>query len=169
MQLETSQLSKTAKAFKLFEILGNRDLLTAQHSLNVACITKVLVAHYIKTELGKEKAFIAGLLHDIGKVKMPDYVFSNYVIDDQEEKNIIMEHPAYSKAIIERLDFDQDIINAVFQHHERFDGSGYPSGLKEFQISPAARLLGIVDSFSAIQEDRPYRKGSNVKKTVDIL
>lgn len=169
MNQDAAATSQMKKAFNLFEILANRDILTAQHSLNVACLTKTLAANFIKTELGKEKAFIAGLLHDIGKVKMPDFVFSNYVIDTQEEKEVIQQHPAYSKAILENMGFDADIVKASYQHHERFDGSGYPSGLKEFQITPAARLLSIVDSFSAILEDRPYRKGANVKNAVDIL
>lgn len=161
--------SQMKKAFALFELLAKKDILTAHHSLNVACLSKTIAAHYIKTELNKDKVFIAGLLHDIGKIKLPDFVFSNHVIVKPEEKAIIEMHPIYSKEILECAGFDTDIINAVFQHHERFNGSGYPSGLKGYDITPAARLLSIVDSFSAILEDRPYRKGANVNQAVDII
>ncbi len=161
--------SQMKKAFALFELLAKKDILTAHHSLNVACLSKTIAAHYIKTELDKDKVFIAGLLHDIGKIKLPDFVFSNHVIVKPEEKAIIEMHPIYSKEILECAGFDTDIINAVFQHHERFNGSGYPSGLKGYDITPAARLLSIVDSFSAILEDRPYRKGANVNQAVDII
>lgn len=161
--------SQMKKAFALFELLAKKDILTAHHSLNVACLSKTIAAHYIKTELNKDKVFIAGLLHDIGKIKLPDFVFSNHVIVKPEEKEAIMQHPKYSKMILEDFAFNPIIITAAYQHHERLDGSGYPSGLKELEIVPIARLLGIVDSFSAIMEDRPYRKGAEINKAIDIL
>lgn len=161
--------SQMKKAFALFELLAKKDILTAHHSLNVACLTKILATKYIKTELDKDKAFIAGLLHDVGKIKLPDFVFSNHVIVKPEERAIIEMHPVYSREILECSGFDADIIIAVSQHHERFNGSGYPSGLKGYEITPAARLLSIVDSFSAILEDRPYRKGVNVNQALDII
>ena len=161
--------SQMKKAFALFELLAKKDILTAHHSLNVACLTKVLAAEYINADIGKDTAFIAGLLHDIGKMKMPDYVFGNHIITGQEEKKTIMQHPHYSKKILEDFNFDPIIITAAYQHHERLDGSGYPSGIKELEIIPIARLLGIVDSFSAIMEDRPYRKGAETRKAIEIL
>jgi putative nucleotidyltransferase with HDIG domain len=162
-------MTKISKAFQLFELLSHRDILTAQHSINVACLMYILESYYINTGLGADNAFIAGLLHDIGKVKLPDYVFSNYVIDTQEDKNVIMQHPAYSKYLIVKTGFDTDIVNAVFQHHERFDGSGYPAGIQKNYITPAARSLAIADSFSALTEDRPYRAGISIESAVNIL
>lgn len=169
MLINASQLSLTAKAFMLFKVLGNKDGLTAQHSLNVACIMKTLVTHFIKTELGGEEAFIAGLLHDIGKLKMPSYVFKNHIITHEKEIKVIQQHPKYSKQILEGYSFDPLIVSAAYQHHERLDGSGYPSGLTAFEISSTARLLGIVDSFSAIKEDRLYRKGVESNKAIELL
>lgn len=156
-------------AFGLFDLLKCKDLLTAEHSLNVACMTKILVRDFMRAEMGYNKAFIAGLLHDIGKVILPDYVFEDHVITTDEEMNVIKQHPVYTKLILENKGFDPDIIKAAYLHHERVDGSGYPSGLKAYDITPAARVLGIVDSFSAIIEDRPYREGQSLKRAVEIL
>lgn len=169
MHLKSTLASQMSKAFGLYDILKWRDSLTAEHSLNVACLTKILVCDYINADMGKDKAFIAGLLHDIGKIKMPDFVFRNYVLSSQEDKDIIRQHPIYTKAILENTGFDNEIITTAYQHHERFDGSGYPSGIKENDITPTARILSIVDSFSAITEDRPYREGQPIKRAVEIL
>lgn len=157
------------KAFELFELLKSKDLLTAEHSLNVACLTKIFVRDFMRTEMDCNKAFIAGLLHDIGKVLLPDYVFENHVITTEEERNVIKQHPLYTKLILENKGFDNDIIKVAYLHHERADGSGYPSGLKVYEITPTTRILSIVDSFSAIMEDRPYREGQTLKKAVEIL
>ena len=162
-------LDKEAKTVNLLGALKNRDISTAEHSLNGACLNKTIADNFISIDLKKDKAFGSALLHDIGKIKMPDYVFSNHIIKSQDELKIIMQHPQFTKDILEKAGFDMDIIRAAYQHHERFDGSGYPSGLKKFQITPAARLLGIVDSFAALTEDRPYRKGVSIKKAVEIL
>lgn len=157
------------KAFYLFDVLKKRDYLTAEHSLNVACIAKIAAASYIKVDLTSDKVFTAALLHDIGKIKMPDYIFKNHIISGPEERRIIMQHPVYTKTILENMDFDTDIIEAASQHHERVDGSGYPSGLKRTEISQTAKLLGIIDSFSAIMENRPYRKGKSLIIAIETL
>jgi HD-GYP domain-containing protein (c-di-GMP phosphodiesterase class II) len=112
---------------------------------------------------------IAGLLHDIGKIILPDYVFEDHIITSEDEKDVIRQHPGYTKVILENKGFDPDIINAAYLHHERVDGSGYPSGLKAYEIPPTAKILSIVDSFSAITEDRPYREGQSLKRAVEIL
>lgn len=158
--------SQIEKAWGLFKVLINRDYLTGIHSLNVACIAKVF-STYVEMKTRREKIFIAGLLHDVGKLKMPEFIFQDYVLQTDADRKMIQLHPEYSKVILEEMSFDQDIIRAAYEHHERFNGQGYPRRLPEDQISIAGKILAIADSFCAAKEDRPYRKGASMNTIIE--
>jgi putative nucleotidyltransferase with HDIG domain len=139
--------------------LKNFDEYTLVHSVNVSilCIA-----------LGKKLGFdgekmqqlgIGGLLHDIGKIKLPDYIVNKKGPLTKEEYEIAKKHPEYGYEIIENDEnISQTVKDIVLQHHERFDGSGYPFGLKEYQISQCGQIAAIVDVYDAMTSDRVYNK-----------
>lgn len=158
-----------SRSILLLKMLSARDKLTAQHSIRVAYVMQVLAMEFVDTNMDLNDCFYASLLHDIGKILMPGFVFENYIIKKEEEFMHIKKHPIYSREILKNQNFGEDITQVVFSHHERCDGSGYPRGISEADIPKAAKLLAIVDSFCAITEDRPYRKARSVEDALSIL
>lgn len=100
----------------------------------------------------------AGLLQDIGKIEVPKYVLNKSGILTEEEYKMICKHPIYSANILEPLSGKNNLIDYVIHHHERFDGDGYPHGLKGDEISLGARILCVADCFDAMLSERPYRR-----------
>ncbi|MEA1968758.1 MAG: response regulator [Thermodesulfobacteriota bacterium] len=149
--------------------LEARDPYTRKHSTRVAGL-----AHLIGKEMGCSDEELdvlnfAGHLHDIGKMGIRDDILlkPGRLTDEEFEK--IKEHPAIGADIIGKLglwDREQEIIR---HHHEYFDGTGYPDGLKKDQIPPLARILSVADAFDAMDSDRAYRKRMDKKKIIDII
>lgn len=111
----------------------------------------------------------AGLLHDIGKVEIPKLILSKNGVLSDDEYNLIRQHPIFSANILEPLSSMKQLIDYVIHHHERFDGSGYPHGIKGKSISLGARVLCIADSFDAMLSDRPYSKSMSMKEAFQEL
>jgi|GEM_PF-403002 len=113
---------------------------------------------------------IAALLHDIGKVEIPESVLNKSGQLTDEDRYLLKKHPDYSVAILEPLAPGIDnLIDSIKYHHERFDGSGYPSGIKGDNIPLEARILCVADSFDAMLSDRPYRKGMKLDEVIEEL
>lgn len=134
-----------------------KDPYTRWHSTNVA---KYAVA--IGRELGLspsqlEEIHIASILHDVGKIGISERIISKPDRLSREEFDIMKDHPAHGMRILEPIGFAPSIINAIYQHHERFDGKGYPQGLAGEAISIAARILNVADTVDAMVSERPYR------------
>lgn len=106
-----------------------------------------------------DKALIrqAGLLHDIGKIGIPDGVLNKRSLLSSEERNEIEHHPLFGNTILEQLHFLKDASKAILHHHERYDGTGYPAGLFGHEIPIVARIIAVADSWDAMTSDRPYR------------
>ena len=109
-----------------------------------------------------------GLLHDIGKIGIPSSILDkpDKLTDEEYEK--ICEHPAKGGLIIEPLEQLSKVIPLIQQHHERWDGKGYPLGLAGNDIDPGARILTVADVYDALCSDRPYRDGMSLEKAVAI-
>jgi HD-GYP domain-containing protein (c-di-GMP phosphodiesterase class II) len=101
---------------------------------------------------------MGSLLHDIGKIGVRDAVLLKPGPLDQEEWVEMREHPRLGWALLQRIEFLREASEIVLQHQERFDGSGYPSGLKGEAIVLGARLFAVADTYDAITSDRPYRR-----------
>ncbi len=109
------------------------------------------------------------LMHDIGKLAIPDDILLKPGPLDDDERKILEQHPIYAKQMLSQVSFLQPSIDVVYSHHERWDGNGYPDGLKGNQIPLAARIFAVVDHWDALGSDRPYRKAWPVEKVIAYL
>jgi polar amino acid transport system substrate-binding protein len=107
----------------------------------------------------------AGMLHDVGKIGMPDNILGKQGRLTDEEMEKVKEHPALSAHILQSTIL-RDMVPAVRGHHERWDGKGYPDGLKHEEIPFEARILAIADTFDAMTTDRPYRKAMPIDEAL---
>lgn len=111
----------------------------------------------------------AGLLHDIGKLSIPLDVLDKNGKLTAEERELMEAHVTVGARILEPIGAYAEIIPIVLQHHESYDGSGYPKGLSGKDISLGARIFALADRFDALTSDRPYRKALNLKRTIKYI
>jgi HD-GYP domain-containing protein (c-di-GMP phosphodiesterase class II) len=102
---------------------------------------------------------MAGPLHDVGKIAVPDRILRKPSGLTQEEYAAIKAHVTYGVAIVRGVLDDQDVLAAIAEHHERYDGHGYPHGLRGEETSLPGRIMQIADAVSAMALDRPYQRG----------
>ncbi len=110
-----------------------------------------------------------GLLHDIGKIGIPNHILDKPGTLTDEEYQQICEHPGKGARIIEPLEQLREVMPLVQQHHERYDGQGYPLGLGGDDIDLCARIIAVADVFDALRSDRPYRSGMALNEVVDVI
>src|SRR5437660_263125 len=140
-------------------VLDHRDTETQWHSRRVSRFTR-----RIAEQLGIRDAYelrtieMGALLHDIGKIGVRDAVLLKPGPLDQEEWVEMREHPRLGWALLQRIEFLREASEIVLQHQERYDGSGYPAGLRGEAIVLGARLFAVADTYDAITSDRPYRR-----------
>ncbi len=142
----------------LAEALDLRELETGLHSKRVATHTLLLAAHHFNEETDLREVYWGSLLHDIGKIGVPDAILLKHGQLSDQEWQIMRLHPANGHHILQKLPYLSMAANIVLCHEERFDGSGYPGGLKGDDIPLAARLFAVIDTLDAMTFDRPYRK-----------
>lgn len=109
------------------------------------------------------------LLHDIGKLVIPDDILHKPGPLDEEEWAVIKKHPQFAYDWLYPIEYLRPALDIPYSHHERWDGSGYPQGLKGREIPIFARIFAVVDVFDALTSDRPYRKAWSIKKTLKYL
>jgi putative nucleotidyltransferase with HDIG domain len=112
---------------------------------------------------------LAALLHDVGKVGVPDYILQKPSRLTDKEFQEITAHASIGAGIVSAMAFPEPVDEVVLSHHEHWDGSGYPRGLKGDQIPRLARILTVVDCFDALVSDRPYRKALPMDKATELL
>jgi putative nucleotidyltransferase with HDIG domain len=142
---------------------------TAGHSERVADL-----AVKIGEEMGLDAGDLANLhraalLHDIGKIGVPSSILDKPGRLTEEEYERIKKHPTLGAQILEPISAYAEVVDLVRQHHERLDGSGYPGGLTGIETTQGARILGVADTFDAMTSERPYRKGMEVDKSLEII
>lgn len=142
---------------------------TAGHSERVTALA-LRVAHAMGLP-AKDLQIVhrGGLLHDIGKIGTPPAILDKPGKLEAWENEIMQNHVKVGIRILEPIDCFRDMLCVVGQHHEHFDGSGYPAGLAGEQISLHARIVAVADAFDALTSDRPYRKGVPQEKAIEIL
>jgi putative nucleotidyltransferase with HDIG domain len=138
-------------------IIAFRDPYTASHQRRVAELARQIALEMGFSEWNAIGIYIAGMLHDIGKVSVPSEILSKPGKLTASEFDIIKQHSRLGYEIVSRISFPWPIPQMILQHHERLDGSGYPDGLRGKQILRESRVLGVADVVEAIASHRPYR------------
>ena len=140
--------------------IRDKDSYLMEHSVNVAVLMSIL-GKYLKLDRTYLHHCVTGaLLHDIGKILIPDTILHKPGKLTNEEFAIMKRHALYSQKILEKNHgFPQTAINVAGQHHERLDGKGYPAGLTGDEVSQEGRMASVVDVYDAITADRVYHKG----------
>ena len=153
-KLQISLMETIAIARQLVEL---RDPYTAGHEKHVGDLAKTIAFEMGFDDRRQEGLMIAGYLHDIGKIIVPVEILCKPGKITPEEYNLIKNHVQAGYDLLKDVNFPWDIAQAVLEHHERLDGSGYPNALKGHQISIDGRILGVVDVVEAMSSYRPYR------------
>lgn len=159
-----------SKLTTIATVLGLKDPYTRKHARRVAIYAGRL-AERIGLNAGEvENIRLGGLLHDVGKIALSAKVLNN--THKQLTGNMLAEvrqHPQRGVAILKEFDLPAAVIDIVRYHHENMDGSGYPFGLKSFQIPLGARIIRVADCFDAITTDRPYQQRKSWIEALAIL
>jgi HD-GYP domain-containing protein (c-di-GMP phosphodiesterase class II) len=153
----------------LANALDARDTHTAGHSSRVSLLSCDLAAALKLPAQQLERIRIGALLHDIGKIGVPDAVLQKPGALTPSEFALVKEHPVIGKRILEGVGGFAPYLNAVELHHENWDGSGYPKGLAGEAIPVDARVVHVADAYDAMTSDRAYRKGMSHERAVSIL
>ncbi|MCU0236180.1 MAG: response regulator [Acidobacteria bacterium] len=150
--------------------LDTRDTETQGHSLRVVRFTQKLAELMNISDKNTLKVYEYGaLLHDIGKIGIPDAILRKPDKLDREEWQIMKNHPTIGYNVLKRIKFLEDAAQIVLHHHEAFDGSGYPDGLSGERIPLGARIFHIADAIDAMTSDRPYKKALSFENAASEL
>ena len=169
VDLLNSDAGKSINIFTIIQNMRSFDDQTFTHSMNVALICHVFAGWLHFSEEDIKLATLCGLLHDIGKLKIPDDLLSKTDKLTDEEYKLIKTHTTEGYDILKKQGLDEHICNAALMHHERCDGTGYPNGLTADQIDKFAKLVAIADVYDAMTSARVYRGPLCPFKAIDLF
>lgn len=153
----------------LVNAIDAKDSYTAGHSDRVAMYARHIAETMQQSEEFCDQIYLTGLVHDVGKIGVPDSVLQKPGKLTEEEFESIKLHPVTGHAILQHLADFSYVLPGVLHHHEAVDGSGYPDGLKQNEIPLQARILAVADAYDAMTSDRPYRDGMPTEKAEAII
>jgi putative nucleotidyltransferase with HDIG domain len=153
----------------LANAIDMRDTYTSSHSQRIAEWASEVARLLGCTAQEVQAIYWGGLLHDIGKIGIPDSILRKPIKLDESEWEIIRNHTILGARLISRIKKLADVAPIIECSHERYDGSGYPCGLKGEEIPLGARIIGVVDSYSAMLDERPYKKSLSQKEAIEEL
>ncbi len=158
------------QSFKTFaEMIDAKDEYTKGHSVRVAEYSAKIAKHLHLTDNEIQDLYYIALMHDCGKIGIPDAILNKPNKLDFEEKDIIQSHTTKGGKILENYTAIDGIYDGAMYHHERYDGTGYPSGLKGDEIPLYSRIICVADAYDAMNSNRCYRKHLNKKMILDEL
>jgi HD-GYP domain-containing protein (c-di-GMP phosphodiesterase class II) len=146
-----------------------KDRYTKGHCDRVVFYSTVIAQHMDIAENEIVELQLASQLHDVGKIGVPEALLNKPGKLSPEEMRYIQKHPLIGYQILRPAKFLRGVAKLVLEHHERFDGKGYPKGKKGEEISLAGRILCLADTFDALTSDRPYRRGMPLDKSISII
>lgn len=153
----------------LIKTIELRDVYTAGHSKRVSELTDLICREIGMTDNECEYMHIAGHLHDIGKIGIPDGILLKTGKLSDAEFFLMQQHSSIGASIFENLDGFEMMAKIIKHHHERFDGQGYPDRLKGYDIPLGAAIISIADSFDAMTTSRTYRSGISVDEALNDI
>lgn len=162
--IENSRLAKDQRKSYLRTITAlakaveAKDIYTQGHAQRVASYAGMIAKEMSLTKDFLDKLQVSAILHDIGKIGIPEIILTKPGRLTEDEYSIMQNHPLRGKDILQPVKFPQEIVHGVYYHHERIDGKGYPEGLKGKDIPLVARIIAVADAFDAMTSDRSYRK-----------
>ncbi|MBB6050553.1 sensor domain-containing diguanylate cyclase/phosphohydrolase [Armatimonas rosea] len=166
-------MSQLVEGFSMLDALvtavDNKDRYTKRHSEDVMAYSLQIARALGASEALQQTIAAAALLHDVGKIGVPDAILRKPGKLTEEEFDTIKLHPTMGAAIVGAVVGLEDTLDAVRHHHERWDGKGYPQGMRERETPWIARLMAVADAYSAMTTDRPYRKGMPPERALAIL
>lgn len=170
---ETLQVEKIDNYQKtllaLVKMVEERDSYTGGHSQRVAKYSVMIAKEMGYDEKECEKLYQAGILHDIGKISTPDSILLKPGKLNNIEYNLIKEHVTIGYEMLKKIPMYNDLAEIIRYHHERFDGNGYPDGLKGDQIPPLSRVMMVADAFDAMTTNRIYKKRKKPKEACEEI
>ncbi|RJR33739.1 MAG: response regulator [Desulfobacteraceae bacterium] len=168
-RLDSERKMMLAGITSLIAALEARDPYTKGHSEAVAMFLAEMGARMNVSQEEIDSLGMAGRLHDIGKIGVPDSILLKPGSLTDREYTIIKEHPVIGAAILGPIPSIKPLIPVILHHHERFDGKGYPDGIKGESIPIWARMTAVADTYHALTSDRPYRRGLSQDRAIEIL
>lgn len=167
MDLPIEEVAKVTGVFS--KIIDSKSHFTRRHSRDLSVKAAIMADYYNMEHEEKMKFVIAANLHDIGKLAVPNEILdSNQNLDDYQFE-VIKKHPMYTRLALQEIDGFEDITEWAANHHEKLNGRGYPFGKTAEELDFNSRLMGCLDIYEALTEERPYRKTLSHKAAMDIL
>jgi putative nucleotidyltransferase with HDIG domain len=146
-----------------------KDPTTAGHSNRVAELSRELAANFGLSAEEVENIYLGGLLHDVGKLGIPDSILNKPGRLSDEEMDVIRRHPRIGNDLMRQVKLPSIIMQSIFEHHEKLDGTGYPNRIDRRQLSLAGRILKIADVFDALISKRQYKDPMPLEKVYSII
>lgn len=134
------------------------------HSKRVAEYAKAIARRIGKSKEEQQEIYYAGLLHDVGKMRIPDKIINKPGKLTEDEYGVVKLHPMVGYHMVKNISKNNHIADAAKWHHERYDGTGYPNGLRGDKIPEIARIIGVADAYDAMTSDRSYRRKLSPEK-----
>ena len=150
-------------------IVDFRSPFTATHSAGVATVAQELARKMFFSEKECRLMLVAGFLHDLGKVAVPNAILDKPAKLDPSEFDVIRAHTYFTHQILSTIGGFEEVTQWAAFHHERLDGDGYPFHLKGEELTLGSRIMCVADVFTAVTENRPYRRGTGREETVPLL
>ena len=156
-QQDIMRLMSMQMVYALSDTIEAKDKYTNGHSHRVAEYSKEIARRFGYSDEKLDEVMTTGLLHDVGKIGVPDTIINKTGKLDDDEYALMKKHPAIGAGILEKITTVPDIAIGAHWHHERYDGKGYPDGLKGEEIPEIARIIGVADAYDAMTSRRSYR------------
>jgi response regulator RpfG family c-di-GMP phosphodiesterase len=164
---EDLQETYLATIMALANSIEARDKYTRGHTERVWSFATAIASQLGWPPERKLELRMGAILHDIGKIAIPDRILNKQGLLTTEEFEVMKRHPVQGARIVEGIPFLEPALPYILYHHERYDGKGYPYGLKGEEIPIQGRLLAVADTLDAVSSDRPYRKGKRFSEAVE--
>lgn len=155
--------------YAMAKVVEIRDVYTAGHQARVAQLSRKIAQAMGLPKDRVNGLYMAGLIHDIGKIYVPAEILARPEPLSEIEFNLVKEHPRVGAEIVRQVEFPWPVAQIILQHHERLNGSGYPKGLRGDEILLEAKILAVADTVEAMSSHRPYRPALGIDVALDLI